>query len=134
MKKTTKKLRGKVAELTRLSQAKDRRITELEAKLMDKESQRKELLSYLYKPGKKTGESKPRGKKPGALGFHRPLPLESAVTQEHSYVLKTCPICEGEVGDVVDTVVKYTEDIALKPRPTVVKHTITRHWCAQCET
>ena len=30
--------------------------------------------------------------------------------------------------------VKYTEDITLKPRPTVVKHTITRHWCSHCET
>jgi transposase len=38
------------------------------------------------------------------------------------------------VGDVVDRVVKYTEDIDLKPRPLVTKHTITRHWCKHCET
>ena len=36
------------------------------------------------------------------------------------------------VGDIVDTVVKYTEDTALTLRPTVVKHTTTRHWCSSC--
>lgn len=134
LKKGTQKLREKIAELTRSNKGKDQRITELEAKLIDKESQRKELLSYLYKPRKKNREAKPRGKKPGAPAFHRPIPPETSVTEEHNYILKTCPICEKEVGGIVDTVVKYTEDIALKPRPSVTKHTITRHWCAQCET
>ena len=134
LKKGTQKLREKVAELLHSIKEKDRRIADLEAKLIDKESQRKELLSYLYKPGKKSGEAKPRGKQPGAPAYHRPIPPPSAVTQEHNYVLKICPICEKDVGGVVDTVVKYTEDIALKPRPTVTKHTITRHWCAHCET
>lgn len=127
-------LREKVAELTRSNKEKDRKIAELEARLQDKEAQRKELLSYLYKPGKTNKPSKPRGKKPGSSAYHRPVPPDSAVTQERSYILKTCPICEGEVGDVVDTVVKYEEDIALKPRPTVTKHTITRHWCGNCAT
>lgn len=118
----------------RLLKEKDRTISELEAKLADKESQRKELLSYLYKPKKKNAEAKPRGKKPGAPAYHRPTPPESAVTQEYSYALKQCPICKESVGEVVDTVVKYTEDIALKPRPLVTRHTITRHWCSHCET
>src|SRR3989344_2359705 len=128
------KLRSQIKALTLIIKEKDRKISELETKLMDKEAQRKELLSYLYKPGKKNVESKPRGKKPGAPAFHRPLPPDNAVTQERSYVLKTCPICQGEVGGIVDTVVKYTEDIALKPKPIVTKHTITRHWCSHCET
>jgi len=134
LKQSTQKLREKIAELVRSNQAKDRQIADLEAKLVDKESQRKELLSYLYQPSKQSEVAKPRGKKPGAPGYHRPIPLEAAVTEEHSYILKTCPICEGAVGGIVDTVIKYTEDITLKPRPTVTKHTITRHWCAHCET
>lgn len=134
LKNGTKKLREKIVELTRSNREKDQRIADLEKKLIDKESQRKELLSYLYKPGKKTGAAKPHGKKLGAPAFHRPIPPASAVTQERSYVLKICPICEHEIGGVVDTVIKYTEDIALKPRPTVTKHTITRHWCRHCET
>lgn len=126
--------RLKIKEQATLLKEKDEKIAQLEGKLIDKESQRKELLSYLYKPGKKNTESKPRGKKPGTLAYHRPIPLECAVTQEYTYSLKQCPICKNTVGDVVDTVIKYEEDIALKPRPTVTKHTITRHWCRHCET
>ena len=133
LKNITKNLREKVSELVRLNKEKDKRIAELEAQLQDKESQRKELLSYLYKPGKKNKEPKSRGKKPGAPAYHRPNPPESAVTSEHTYTPKKCPLCKGTVGDAVDAVVKYTEDIALKPPPTVAKHTITRHWCSQCE-
>jgi transposase len=117
-----------------LLKEKDRTIAALEAKLTDKEAQRKELLSYLYKPGKQSEESKPLGKKPGAPAHHRPLPPESSVTQEYTYTVKRCPICKEAVGRVIDTVVKYTEDIALKPRPLVTKHVITRHWCSRCET
>ena len=104
LKQSTQKLREKIAELVRSNQAKDRQIADLEAKLVDKESQRKELLSYLYKPGKKSEAAKPRGKKPGAPGYHRPSPPESAVTQEYSYLLKQCPIGKKAVGDIVDTV------------------------------
>lgn len=128
------KLREKIIDLIRSNKEKDQRIKELEDKLIDKESQRKALLSYLYKPNKKDGAVMPRGKKPGSPAYHRPIPPEDAVTEEHTYTVKHCPICKTSVGAVVDTVVKYTEDIALKPRPTVAKHTITRHWCAHCET
>jgi len=134
LKKSVVALRSDVKELALQLKEKDQKIKELEAKLVDKESQRKELLSYLYKPGKKTEESKPRGKKPGAPAYHRPIPPDSAVTQEYTYTVRKCPICKGGVGDVVDTVVKYTEDIVLKPHPLVTKHTITRHWCSHCET
>jgi transposase len=112
---------------------KDKKIAELTEKLVDKESQRKELLSYLYKPGKRE-KSKPLGKKFGAPAYHRPIPKEESVTEEYTYSVKQCPICKEGVGDVVDTVIKYTEDIDLKPRPLVTKHTITRHWCKHCET
>lgn len=127
-------LRAVVVDLRQQLNARDKRIHELEQRLIDKEQQRKELLSYLYKSGKKNSEAKPRGKKPGAPAYHRPIPPESAITQEYTYTLKQCPICKAVVGGVVDTVVKYIEDIALKPRPTVTKHTITRHWCSHCET
>jgi len=138
---SVKRLKTSVQELRVLNQSlekelreKDRKIEELLEKLRDKEAQRKELLSYLYKPGKKGGENKPRGKKKGTAGYHRPIPSEDAVTQEYTYTLKKCPICKKSVGNVVDTVVKYAEDIALRPRPLVTKHTITRHWCSHCET
>jgi hypothetical protein len=134
MRSTLTRCRLTIKHQTSLLKEKDRTIAALEAKLTNKETERKELLTYLYKPGKKDQESKPRGKKPGSPAYHRPIPLESAVTQEYTYTLKQCPICKDAVGRVVDTVVKYTEDIALKPRPLVTKHTITRHWCSKCET
>jgi transposase len=128
------KYRLTIKEQALLLKEKDRQIKELEAQLVDKESQRKELLSYLYKPGKKGRVSLPRGKKPGAPAFHRAIPPPSAVTQEYTYTLKQCPLCKEAVGDVVDTVIKYQEDIDLKPTPLITKHTITRHWCGRCET
>ncbi len=39
-----------------------------------------------------------------------------------------------QVGDVVDRVEKYQEDIDLAPRNKIVRHyTITRHWCGHCQ-
>ena len=134
LKKGIEKLREVIVALQKSDKEKDKRIKELEQKLLDKESERKELLSYLYKPKKEKGESKPLGKKKGALAYHRPIPPSDAITQESTYTIKQCPICKNSVGDIVDTVVKYTEDIDLTPRPLITKHTITRHWCKQCET
>lgn len=133
LKKGRAKLLLRIKELEKSGKQKDKQIAVLEEKLVDKEAQRKELLTYLYKPKKKDQAGMPRGKKPGAPAYHRPIPKESAVTEEHTYTPKQCPFGEHPVGDIVDRAVKYTEDIALKPRPTVVRHTITRHWCSYCE-
>lgn len=135
LKTSVANLRLKLRNLTRQLKEKDHRIAELEAKLEDKEAQRKELLSYLYKPNKKDrSDSKPRGKKPGALGFHRPKPKPEDITERRTYTLTACPGCKGPVGGVVDSVTKYEEDITLVPRKTVKEITITRHWCPRCET
>lgn len=134
LKNNTKRYRLMIKEQAAIIKKKDEKIAYLESKLVDKEADRKELLTYLYKPGKKDRSREPRGKKPGGRAYHRPIPPDNTVTQEHSYILKACPICKEAVGDIVDTVVKYTEDIALKPRPLVTKHVITRHWCPACET
>ena len=134
LKNGMKELREEISELKRSNREKDKTIALLREKLEDKEAQRKELASYLYKPGKKEGPGKPRGKKPGAPAYHRPLPKPEAVTEEHRYALRQCPACRKPVGAAVDTVVKYEEDIALKPPPTVKKYVISRHWCSSCET
>jgi transposase len=126
-------LKKTVRELLQSNKEKDRTIALLHLKLHDKESQRKELLSYLYRPGRTSDSTKPKGKKPGAKGFQRPKPKESSVTEEHSYLLTKCPACKHPVGGVVDTVIKFEEDINLVPVNIVKKYTITRHWCARCE-
>lgn len=113
---------------------KDKIIAELLAKLEDKEAQRKELLSYLYKPDRTLEEKKPLGKKPGTPAFHRPKPKESDVTHFSGFPITHCPICKLAVGEAAETVVRYEEDIDIAPRKIVRKYEITRHWCKNCET
>lgn len=132
LKKSVEQLRLTIKEMRKTDKEKDRKIAALEKKLIDKEGQRKELLTFLYKPKKKDKEGKALGKKPGAKGFHRPIPKEEQVTSERVYALKRCPNCNGSVGNGVDEVTKYVEDITLVPQNTVTKHIITRHWCGNC--
>jgi transposase len=134
LKNNALRFRSTISNLRGIIKEQHREILELKEKLVNKEAQRKELQSYLYKPGKRDDKSLRRGKKPGSPAYHRPIPPESAITDERAYTPKVCPICKGAVGKAVDMVIKYEEDIDLKPKPTVVKNTITRHWCSHCET
>lgn len=133
LKKSVETLRLTIKEMRKRDKEKDRTITLLEKKLIDKEGQRKELLTYLYKPKKEERAGKPLGKKLGAKGYHRPIPKEADITAERVYALKRCPNCNSSVGKGVDDVTKYEEDITLVPRSTVTKHVITRHWCSTCD-
>lgn len=135
LKASNAKLRAELQLLQQELKIRDKRIAALEDKLLDKEQQRKELLQYLYKPGKdKSREQKKKGGRLPGLAFHRATPPDSSVTEEQTWSLQQCPICRRVVGQAVDTVVKYEEDIDLAPRKTVKKYTITRHWCSHCET
>lgn len=126
-----------IKALKALLASQDARIAELETKLADKEAQRKTLAGYLYKAGKESdeerGKAKPRGKKPGSPAFHRPKPESSEVTERIIFSINQCPICKHPVGDPVDQVDKYEEDIDLAPHKQIKHHTITRHWCGNCE-
>lgn len=134
LKASNRQLRTLVLDFKKELRTRDKRILELENKLVDKEQQRKELLQYLYKPNKdkSTAPKKKGGRKPG-IAFHRPTPPDFEVTDEMTFSLRQCPVCKRPVGEAVDTVVKYKEDIDLAPRKIVKKYTITRHWCGTCE-
>lgn len=123
-----------ITELRTTLALREQEIATLKEKLEDKESQRKQLLTYLYKPGKRDDAQKPRGKKPGSKGYHRPKPNDADVTQLLTFSITQCPMCHHPVGDPVDTTVKYEEDIDLAPRTIIKKFVITRHWCGHCET
>lgn len=141
--------RAKVAQLEDVIIAKNEiiasqqaQITQLETKLLDKEAQRKELASKIFKARKdrKTELSlrSASGRAPGAQIGHahnrRPTPKDCEVTERVVFDLSVCPACKGTVGDVVDKVEKYQEDIDLAPRNKKVRHyTITRHWCPGCQ-
>jgi transposase len=118
--------------------AKDTRIAELEYALQDKEAQRKSLSAKLWKAKKDRSAEKAEQNKPGAQTGHearrRPVPPDSDVTDRVVFDLSVCPACKHTVGDVVDKVEKYQEDIDLAPRQKIVRHyTITRHWCPTCQ-
>jgi hypothetical protein len=87
LKKGNGALRSKVKELTIIIKEKNQKISELEEKLVNKESQRKELLTFLYKPNKKAGDKQSLGKKPGSPAYHRPIPKDSDVSASHTYTL-----------------------------------------------
>lgn len=128
---------------------KDVRITELETALTDKEAQRKALAAKLFKakkdrsasngdPGPAPAATPQPKRKPGAQAGHqaarRPVPPPDTVTDRQIFDLAKCPACKHPVGDVVDTVEKYQEDIDLAPRNKLIRHyTITRHWCPTCQ-
>lgn len=137
--------RAKVAKLQALLQekdallvTKDARILELETKLLDKESQRKELAGKLWKAKKdRQVDARKDAPKPGAQAGHpasrRPTPAPETVSDRQIFDLSICPACKHQVGEVVDSVEKYQEDIDLAPRNKIVRHyTITRHWCSNC--
>jgi hypothetical protein len=135
-------LEGVIVEKNILLAARDARIAELETALADKESQRRELAAKIFKARKdtkadlslRTGSSRKPGGQDGHVSHRRPDPPESDVTDRAVFDLSVCPSCKGSVGDVVDTVEKYQEDIDLAPRNKIVRHyTITRHWCPGCQ-
>ena len=126
-------LRSEIRDLKHFIKDQQKEITALKEKLEDKESQRKQLLSYLYKENTPSSEEKRMGKKEGAIGYQRQKPDERDITQEVIYSLAQCPNCRTPVGKALDTVIKYQEDIVLKPQKKVTKYTITRHWCGVCE-
>lgn len=130
---TIKDQESVIKELKAIIKGKDKRIKELEDKLEDKESQRKQLLSYLYKGDRGTKAGKKLGKKEGGKGYQRPKPKDEEVTEEKVFSLRRCPHCHNEVGKAVDQVIKYEEDINIKPQKAIRKYTITRHWCSKCE-
>jgi transposase len=134
LKNSVRELREIIAEKDVVIAAQEREINELKEKLQDKELQRKQLASYLFKEGRKTNGRKKAGKKAGAAGFHRPTPKDEDVTYETRYFLNKCPMCNNAVNEACETVVKYEEDIALKPKPIIKKYVIGRHWCPHCET
>jgi transposase len=135
---------------------KDQQIAELEVRLADKESQRKELAAKLWKARKHHKQqqaadesstdtlstsissrgvaSKKPGAQPGHTPHRRPNPPPTEVTDRQIFDLSVCPACHNQVGEQVDSVEKYQEDIDLAPRNKIVRHyTITRHWCGHCQ-
>lgn len=135
---------------------KDELISKLEIKLADKESQRKELAAKLWKAKKRrqqdlavtadistatssttspaTLPKRKPGAQPGHIPHRRPNPTPAEITDRQIFDLSVCPNCHTQVGEQVDSVEKYQEDIDLAPRNKIVRHyTITRHWCPGCQ-
>lgn len=125
-------LKGTATTLKQLLTTKDATIQQLRDQLADKEAQRRELLGYLYKETKKKEAGQQRPNRQGA--YHRPQPNKEDITEQRQFSLNRCPLCSTHVGEAVDAVTKYEEDIDLRPRKTVKAYTITRHWCPKCET
>lgn len=127
-------LRKKVKELTRQLKEKDKTIAELQLKLEDKELQRKNLLTKLYKSNQKDKEEKPLGKKPGERGYQRPKPRDEDVTEEVKFIPNKCPFCHShDLLPAQQEIVKYQEDIVIIPEKIVKKYTIAKHWCPHCK-
>jgi transposase len=142
---------AKIAKLEALLKArhallvqKDARILELETKRLDKESQRQELAGKLWRAKKDQAKAaitrdlaaplRSPGAQPGHEAHQRAIPPESAITDRAVFDLSVCPSCKNTVGEMVDKVEKYQEDIDLSPRNKIVRHyTITRHWCSHCQ-
>jgi transposase len=128
------KLRVSVADLTTRLDAALAENEQLKLQLEEKELQRKVLSEKLFKPKTANSEPKLLGKKPGEPGHARPLPPDDAVTQTLTFTPDICPHCHRKdgLGPAQSTVVKYQEDIDLRPLKLVTKYVITKHWCSHC--
>lgn len=134
LKNVNTQYKQEIAELKVLVKQQANELTELKERLDDKEAQRKELLSYLYKPNN-TNKVKKKGKKIGAAAYHRPKPKPSDITERISFSVSQCPVCKHTVTPKpVETVIRYEEDIDLAPRKITREYTITRHYCTHCES
>lgn len=131
LKKGILKLRSLVHDLQHTIKVQEKEIGVLKAKLEDKEAQRKQLLTYLYKPNHFSTDHKPRGKKRGAQAFHRPKPKDEEVTETSSFPLHTCPVCKHTLGEPAEIITRYEEDIDLVP--SIRKFIINRYWCSFCK-
>ena len=128
-----KRYTARIAELVSLLGERDHEIASLKQQVADKEAQRKQLLSYLYKPNKQNLNAKKPGKQPGTKGYHRPKPKEEDVTGERSFPLHVCPHCKNTLGEPADSQIKYEEDIDLAPQKRITKYIIPRYWCGRCD-
>jgi len=134
LKNSILKLKDKLKESQEKLKEKDKIIKELTLKLEDKELQRKNLLSKIYKFNKKESLEKPLGKKPGAKGYQRPRPRDEDVTEEVKYIPNKCPFCHNrDLLPAQQEIVKYQEDIVIIPEKIVKKYIITKHWCPHCQ-
>ncbi|MEA2036709.1 MAG: IS66 family transposase [Nanoarchaeota archaeon] len=133
LKKNNLRFRETIKELKEIIKSQDFRIKELEAKLEDKEQQRQKLLEKIFKKKNHKENRKKPGKEPGAKGYQRPAPNEEDITQEYEYSLKKCPCCRKELNGQAEAVIKYEEDIVIKPQKTVKRYFINRYWCKHCQ-
>jgi transposase len=140
------KLKTEVAYLKQQNHQKDQVIANLQDQLAIKEQQRKELAAKIFKPKNqnnsnsnnsnnslKAPTTRTSGAQIGHTAHHRPAPSPEDVTDRRTFDLAVCPCCRGPVGEAVDKVEKYQEDIDFTPRKVVRHYTITRHWCPKCQ-
>jgi transposase len=135
LKTVNAKLRVSVVDLTTRLDAALAENEQLKLQLEEKELQRKVLSEKLFKPKAEHKDPRQFGKKPGELGHTRPLPPDDVVTQTLTFTPDVCPHCHRKdgLGPAQSTVVKYQEDIDLRPLKLVTKYVITKHWCSHCQ-
>lgn len=133
LKNINSRYKTEIKELQLLVKKQAQELKEVRSKLEDKEAQRKQLASYLYKPNKEEKLNKPLGKKPGSLSFHRPKPKDEEVSNIISFPLTQCPTCQHSLQAPAETVIRYEEDIDLAPRKIIRKFCIPRYWCSYCK-
>lgn len=119
---------------------KEARVQDLEERLKKVEEANAHLKQLLFarartapRPVVEERPAQPRGKKPGAEGFQRPLPSSEEVTGEKTLVLETCPRCAAPVSAPVSAYTRIIEDIVLNPQRSVIQWEIARHWCRACQ-
>lgn len=133
LKRSNANLRQEKKELEATIKLITKENQDLKDRLEDKEAQRKQLASYLYKPNKEDRIAKQKGKKPGSQSYHRPKPKEGEITTTISFPLTQCPTCQHGLGNPAETIIRYEEDIDLAPRKIIRKFCIPRYWCSYCK-
>lgn len=125
---------GKNQELAAQNKELQNKLRKLQEELRKRDETVEKLQKLLFerqRPRTRTHRQR-QPKQRSKESYRRPFP--DHVDEQKTASPRECPGCHGPLSDEQSSRTRFIEDIILNPQTIVVEWTITRHWCANCNT